>query len=302
MIVLSEATSETALTASARDNFAMSEAAKLAGCTVYYIPKDFSRCENAENGLWHIPPQAHWRLALWIGFIPTAERYEAIYTELLRKQIRLLNSPQEHLIAQEFDRAYPMLQGITPRSVVLTSADETQQALEILGLPVFVKGAVRSRKEAGIQACVATTKLELRILVQQFLDVAYRSRGRAIVRELVALKHHRTSAEGFPLGREYRVFLYRQEVLGFSYYWEGEDRYKELSTAEEHEVLQLAKEASRRLGVPFLAIDVGQTEDGQWIIIEANDAQFAGTSQIPLLPLWNAIQRINESAGDYPQV
>jgi hypothetical protein len=295
MIVLSEATNETALSASARDNFEMTEAAKLSGCTVYHIPKDFSQCENAENGLWHIPVRPGRTQAVWIGFIPSPERYEAIYTELLRKHIHLLNTPQEHLIAQEFDRAYPMLAGLTPESVVLTTPDDYQKAIEKLAFPVFVKGAVRSRKEAGLKACVANSKLELQLLVKQFFDVEYRSRGRVIVREFVKLKYHRTSKEGFPLGREYRVFLYKERVLGFGYYWEGEDPYRNLSSDEEKQVLNLARQAARQLGVPFLAIDVGQTEDGRWIIIEANDAQFAGTSQIPLLPLWNAIQSISFS-------
>jgi hypothetical protein len=293
MIVLSEATNETALSPSARDNFQMTEAAKLAGCTVYHIPKDFSQCENAENALWHIPVQSGRTQAVWIGFIPSAERYEAIYTELQRKHIRLMNTPQEHLIAQEFDKAYPMLAGITPESVVLTNPDDYQRAIEKLAFPVFVKGAVRSRKEAGLKACVANSKLELQLLVKQFFDAEYRSRGRVIVREFVKLKYHRTSEEGFPLGREYRVFLYKERVLGFGYYWEGQDLYRNLSSDEEKQVLNLARQAAKQLGVPFLAIDVGQTEDGQWIIIEANDAQFAGTSQIPLLPLWNAIQSIS---------
>jgi hypothetical protein len=37
-------------------------------------------------------------------------------------------------------------------------------------------------------------------------------------------------------------------------------------------------------------LDIGQQEDREWIVIEANDAQFAGTCQIPALPLWIAIQ------------
>jgi hypothetical protein len=294
MIVLSEATNEAALSASARDNLAMSEAAKLMNCSVYYIPKDFSQCENAENALWHIPTQPSPTKGFWIGFIPTPERYEAIYNELLGKQIQLLNTFQEHLLAQEFDRAYPYLEGITPKSFLLTNLDDCQQVIEKLGFPVFVRGAVRSRKAAGLKACVATTRLELQLLVKQFLDSEYRSRGRVIVREFVNLKHARSSKEGFPLGREYRVFVYRNKVLGFSYYWEGEDPYKKLSPDEEQQVLSLAIEAAARLGVPFMAVDIGQTENGQWIIIEVNDGQFAGTSQIPLLELWNAIKSISE--------
>jgi hypothetical protein len=40
---------------------------------------------------------------------------------------------------------------------------------------------------------------------------------------------------------------------------------------------------------PFVAIDIGQKEDGDWIIIESGDAQFAGASQIPLVTLWHKL-------------
>src|SRR5262245_41656095 len=137
MIVLSEASHEAPASASARDNREITEAAKLLGCLVYYIPSDFSRCENAENALWHVPEQPRETPGIWIGFIPSPERYEATFNEALRKQIRLLNTPEEHLTAVELDRAYPRLAGITPESMVLTDAGQWKQAEERLGYPLF---------------------------------------------------------------------------------------------------------------------------------------------------------------------
>jgi hypothetical protein len=292
MIVLSEATFESTGSASAQDNADITGAAKLLGCSVYYIPKDFTECETAENALWHVPEQAHETPGIWIGFIPAPERYEAIYNEALRKRIRLVNSPEQHLAAQEFDRAYPMLEGLTPESLTLTDPSEWETALETPGLPVFVRGSVRSRKAAGWKACVAHTPSELQALVDQFFKLEYRSRGKVIVRKLVSLKHHRFSDEGFPLGREYRVFVYKGKILAYGYYWEGDDPLKALTSSEEKSVIDLASEIARRLGVPFLAVDVGQLVSGGWIAIEVNDAQFAGTCQVPLLPLWSAILNI----------
>jgi hypothetical protein len=292
MIVISESVNDGALSASAQDNVAMSEAAKFMGCQVYYIPKDFSVCESAENALWHIPEQETETCGLMLGFIPSVERYEAIYNEALRKRIRLLNSPDEHLTAQEFDRAYSLLVGMTPESVTISSPDQCNKAAEQLGFPLFVRGAVRSLKASGWKACVAANIEELQALAGKFFESEYRSRGRVIVRKLVELKRSRYSDEGFPLGREYRLFLYRDKILGYGYYWEGEDPLSELNPAEEKEVLSLATEAARRLNVPFVAIDIGQLTNEEWIVIEVNDAQFAGVSQIPLLSLWDAIRDI----------
>jgi len=36
----------------------------------------------------------------------------------------------------------------------------------------------------------------------------------------------------FPLGREYKVFVYNTRLLAYEYYWEGEDRVKALMPAE----------------------------------------------------------------------
>jgi hypothetical protein len=295
MIVLSEAMPhEEPGSGSARDILEATEAARLAGCRVYYIPKDFSECETVENALWHIPEQDTPTLAIWIGFIPSPERYEAIYQELLRKRIHLPNTPQQHLVAMEFDRSYPLLAGLTPESFILTDGQDWTSTGDRLGYPVFVRGATRSRKAAGWKACVADGPEELRLLVDGLFALPYRSRGRVIVRRLVPLRHSRKSDEGFPLGREYRVFLHKDRVLGFGYYWEGDDPMRELNGVEERDMLSLAQEASHRVSVPFIAVDVGQTESGAWIVIEVGDAQFAGPSQTPLLPLWIAIQSMEQ--------
>jgi hypothetical protein len=81
-------------------------------------------------------------------------------------------------------------------------------------------------------------------------------------------------------------------VLGHGYYWEGEDPLKVLAPDEEHSVLSLATEAARRVGTPYIAVDIGQTEGGDWIVIETGDGQFSGVSQVPLLPLWSRLSQV----------
>ena len=214
MIVFSEFSPQLPPSASTADLRKGTEAAKLTGCQVYHIPQDFEQCETADNALAYVPVQERETPAVWIGYIPTPERYAAIYAAAWEKHIRLLNTPEEHLNAQEFDRIYPRLKGLTPTSIIVTSVDKCAEAAKQLGLPVFVKGAVQSRKSRGWKACVAETEDELRLLCGHLLELDNRSRGRVVVRRLVSLRHSRTSAEGFPLGREYRVFLYQGEVLG----------------------------------------------------------------------------------------
>lgn len=293
LFVLSEARDEVGASASAQDMIEMTRAAQLVGCRVFFIPKDFSTCENADNALWQVGAQAEPTPAVWLGFIPSPERYEAIFHAAAARNLRLLNTLEEHLRALEFDRALPLLGDLTPASVVLREGSTPQDWHEdtrSLGFPLFVRGTARSRKAAGWKACVADTGEELETLVAEMFTLAYRARGRVIVRQIVPLRHSRTSDQGFPLGREFRVFLLGQRVLGYGYYWEGFDPLRDLTPDEERAVFGLAQEAARRVNVPFVAVDIGQMENNEWTVIEVGDAQFAATGQMSRLALWNALR------------
>lgn len=295
MIVLTESSGQLPPSSSARDIAACTHAAELTGCSVYRIPQDFTECEDAEGALYYVPAQESERPGVWIGYIPSLDRYSAIYDAALAKGIRLLNSPAEHQRAQEFDSAYLHLVGITPESIILSALEECDAAVQTLGLPVFVKGAVQSRKARGWKACVAETHEELQRLVSALLTLENRSRGRVVIRKLVQLRYARMSAQGFPFGREYRVFVYDGKILEMGYYWEGDDPLKKLTSSEENHVRALALDAWQRLQVPYLAVDIGQLQDGSWIVIETGDPQFSGVSTIPVLRLWNRIAQIGSS-------
>ena len=297
MIVLSESSEQLKPSSSVRDIQASTEAARIVGCRVYTIPPDFDACGTAEDALYHVPAQDGDTPCIWIGYIPEPERYAAVYEAALRKRIRLPNTPEQHLRVQEFDRAYSVLKELTPRSVILSDPSQCGAAVEALGLPVFVRGAVQSRKARGWKACVANSVEELTTLAKHLLALENRARGRVIVRTLVRLRHARMSAEGFPFGREYRVFVYKDVIVGSGYYWEGDDPLKDLTGDEERQVRALALEAAQRLAANYVAVDVGQLEDGQWIVIESGDGQFSGVSQTPLLSLWNALERSAEGSA-----
>lgn len=289
MIVFTEDSTDNYYSTSANDIKIATETAKLMGFQIYYIQADFSICETAENALYHIPKQDRETLGLWIGYIPTPQHYEDIYNEAIRKKIKLLNTPEEHLTVQEFDRAYHQILDLTPESIMITNLEQCQQVITQLGFPVFVKGVVQSQKTKGWKACVAENLAELETITQELLTLKNGVRGRVMVRKLVKLRHSRYAENGFPLGREYRVFIYREQVLGWGYYWQGDDPLKKLSVSEEKQVLELAIAAAKKLNVPYISVDIGQLENGEWIVIETGDPQFSGVSQIPLLQLYKEI-------------
>ena len=278
---------------SSRDDIARSlEAARIAGAHIFTIAPDFSQCETAENALWHIPSQAQPTPAIWLGYIPDAARYRAIYDAAKAKNIRLFNATDQHQRAQEFDLAYPYLEDLTPRSLTMFAPADCARAAQQIGFPMFLKGAVQSRKARGWRACVAQNEAELNELSAHLWSLENRARGRVIARELAQLRHTR-SHHDFPLGREYRVFILNEEILGLGYYWPGKDALAALGHGEEQAVRELALEAARRLRVPYIAVDIGQREDLRWIVIEVGDAQFAGLSCNSPLQLWNRLISAN---------
>lgn len=262
MIVLAENVERLPESASRAEVAASIEAARLVGATVFSLEPDFSRCGDAEGAL-----------------------------AALVKNVRLVQTLEEHLRAQELDKAYPYLTGLTPETYFATHPGEDAKAIEQLGLPVFVKGAVQSRKARRWKSCVAESITELEAQIEALLTLENRSRGRVAVRRLVPLRYTQTGPNGFPQGREFRVFVWqRSTVLGRGYYWDADDPLATLTPVEEKEILELACEAAERLQVPYVAVDVAQQTDGQWVVIETGDAQFSGLRQTPRLALWQALK------------
>ncbi|MCB9567290.1 MAG: ATP-grasp domain-containing protein [Myxococcales bacterium] len=273
------------------DIVASTRAAAAAGWEVIPIPVDLDRRDPAE-ALASIPARAGATPAIWVGTIPSFATYEATYRALADRGIRLINDPEAHRTIFELDRAYPHLVGLTPRSVVVRSPDEVDGALAALGLPVFLKGALLSRKSFGWEACVARTQEDARVRVAALLRREYFSRGRVILRELVPLRAHRVPALDFPIGREFRVFLLDGEIAGFGYYWPYVSELAALTPEEEASLLDLARRAAARLPARLVSLDIGALEDGTWTVIESGDPQFSGLSFIAPGPLWRRLAAI----------
>ena len=84
-------------------------------------------------------------------------------------------------------------------------------------------------------------------------------------------------------------------TVGLGFYWEGDDELAPLDPSERDQVTRLALEAFHRLGVPYLTVDTGQTQQGDWIVIEVGDGQFSGLSQIPVHQLWTRLTEVVRS-------
>ena len=145
---------------------------------------------------------------------------------------------------------------------------------------MFIRGAVNSAKELGWKACVADTLPEAQTLVTKLLALSEYSRGRALLREVLPLRRLDKMHEGFPLSREYRLFVLDADVLAVGPYWVSEDPFGALTERDEREIRALAHEVAKRTKVPWLAVDVGQLESGEWRVIETADPSCTGLASV----------------------
>lgn len=159
--------------------------------------------------------------------------------------------------------------------------------------PMFVRGAVKSNKDQGWAACVARDSSELVTIAKKLLDRGRRSRGKVVARRLVKFRTVATDRQSFPISREYRAFVYRGVVLAYGFYWDEYQDSAALTPIEEKLVKSLLIEAGRRVGTPFVAVDVGQLENGDWIVIEVSDGQFAGLSHVTVNELWSKLAAVS---------
>ena len=75
MLVISDEPEQLGNSGSARECRRKTEVARLLGFQIITIPPEFERSGSAEAALWSLPTFSRPRRAVWVGFLPSVERY-----------------------------------------------------------------------------------------------------------------------------------------------------------------------------------------------------------------------------------
>lgn len=290
MIVLSQADPAALREGSSDDTIASTFAAREEGLSIAHLPLGFGEAELPSI----LAPLSGPDVAVLVAHIMPLDRYRALHAALADRGVRLINSPEKRRAVFELDQALPLLGELTAETIAVHGEDEVDAAIDRLGLPVFVKGAVLSFKSKGKAHCRAESRAQARALVRALLEDSYVSRGCALIRRWLPLRSFEVDATDMPLGREHRVFLYRGDVMGHGWYWPFFHDMARLDDSEREAMLSVARAAAARVPAPYVSVDVGQLEDGRWVIIETGDPQFSGLSFIEPRALW---RRLAASVG-----
>lgn len=215
--------------------------------------------------------------SLVIGRYSVLPFYKELCDDLAVVGSQLVNSLKQHLyIADVMRWAAHELEGLTPR----TWGDHEMHLLPE-GTKFVLKGQTNSCKfnwNTHMFAEDRRAAVVVFLLLKQDLLLAHQN---IYIREYIPLKTHFISLHGLPITEEFRFFVYCGRILSGGYYWSNfTDEFGGKPPSPDKVPRAFLNEVIARIGyrATFYALDVAQTADDDWIVIEVNDAQMSGLS------------------------
>lgn len=226
----------------------------------------------------HLPAVTEEKTVIYRGWMMTVAQYQGFYRALAKHNYYLINEPGQYRQCHCLPFWYAQLVDFTPKSV--WSEGQIDQAgilamLQNFGEePVMVKDYVKSRKHEWDDCFYiphASDETEALRVIANFLE----RQGEDLQGGLVLRRYHslkmigQHSQSGMPLAKEVRVFCYKHQPFCYLDYWSTQTEFDRQS-------LQKAIEASAVLDSSFYTVDLAQTTEGDWLIIEVGDGQVSG--------------------------
>lgn len=222
---------------------------------------------------------------LVIGRYSIEPFYEELEYDLRQIGARLINSLDQHRWIATF-AYYHDVKVFTPR----TWQEEEFAACTHPG-PFVVKGKLKSKKLRWDSQMFAATKRDATRLARQLKewDADLRNQG-IIFREYIPLRTFEVGAYGLPYANEWRFYFHGLQMLGAGYYWSLADfpppiDFPPAAFRFAHKIAQTAARFAT-----FYALDVAETADGEWILIEINDGQSAVPTEHDLDQLYGRLR------------
>lgn len=217
-----------------------------------------------------------------------APDYAERYARMLEHGLRLVHTPDEYERTSVLPVWYPLIEGLTPLSHWFEEHPEPEDIERLFDYPVFLKGERQTNKHDRFQSIIEGPE-QLREVLERWRREPILHWQRVVCREFLELRPvvDVQLGAGLPKVFEFRSFWWGTECVGIGPYWMS-PRY-ELSALERAQALELGEEVARRIGVTFLVIDLAQTVDGRWVVIECNDGQDSGYMGVDRLPMWRRV-------------
>lgn len=205
---------------------------------------------------------------------------------------RLINDYNQHLYIADLGNYVMDLGRLTPRTW-RDLVDLPEKG------PFVLKGETNSRKANWKRDMFAPDKRTAIEIANRLADDSLIGHQKIYIRQYVPLVKYMDGINGMPVTKEFRFFVAYGHLLSGGYYWQNYvDDLGFIPDPNEvpreflQEVIEAVGENSN-----FYTIDVGQTETGEWIVIELNEGQQAGLSCNDPYKLYMNLSTVLKSKG-----
>jgi len=206
-------------------------------------------------------------------------RYSVLpYYKELEEDIKILggkiiNSYRQHRYVADMGNWLRDLQALTPK---------TWNHLDQIPLdgPFVLKGETNSKKFSWETHMFANNKAEAVDVYCRLKEDGLIEKQTIYIREYIPLVKLMDGITELPVTKEFRFFIYNGQVLSGGFYWSN--YVDDLDVVPD--VNEVPKEFLQKVidlvgrNINFWVLDVAQTQTGDWIVIELNDAQMSGLS------------------------
>lgn len=233
---------------------------------------------------------------LVIGRYSVLPFYRELETDISNRGAQLINTYAQHQFLADMREWCAVLGDMTPKLY------ERLQDLPEQG-PFVLKGQTNSKKHLWNTHMFAKDKREAGEVYSRLQDDMLLASQQIYARDYVPLKRLATGFNGLPITKEFRFFVVNGVAFAGGFYWASHAEDLEVVPSADEVPKEFLQKAIDRIGdrAEFYAIDVAQTEAGDWIVIELNDGQMSGLSCIPpadfYRDLWNALKSTQKAPG-----
>jgi hypothetical protein len=232
---------------------------------------------------------------LVIGRYSVLPFYLELDNDIKNQGSKLINSYREHRYIADLRNWATDLADLTPR---------TWDRFEYLpdGLSFVVKGETNSRKDRWDTHMFAKNKREVINIASRLQDDSLLSQQTIYAREYVPLRTFMIGHSQLPITNEFRIFIAFNEVVAKGYYWANYvDDLNDIGIKPNVDSIpdHFIKQVIGRIGdnATFYAVDVAETQLGEWIVVEVNDGQMSGLSTIDPNVFYLRLRNICERKG-----
>jgi hypothetical protein len=236
---------------------------------------------NISKSTSRIMQQDEWQLAIYRGWMIQPDKYELLYNGLLKKKIKLINTPEEYKMCHYLPLSYEFIKELTPMTkwIEINGSVDFEKVFELTesfnDYPIIVKDYVKSQKHNWTEACFiprASDKDSVKKVVSKFIELQGSELNVGLVfrkyEDLEFLTNH--SKSKMPLTKEFRLFFLNGRIIQNFNYWDEGDYGETKPDLKEFE--QFGKNVKSK----FFTMDIAKKKDGSWIIMELGDAQVSG--------------------------